>query len=98
MESPISMSLLGQDFCTSPFLNFLFQHVCDFLHVHSKTVAKQHCYKSRDMKGMKTHSMKWPLDEEDSLYSLETSSLLEHEADSTSDYFCDSISISQTSQ
>ena len=98
MESPISMSLIGRDFCTSPFLNFLFQHVCDFLHVHSKTVVKQHCYKSRDIEGMKTHSMKRPLDEEDSLYSLETSSLSEHEADSTSNYFCDSISISQTSQ
>ena len=76
----------------------MFQHVCDCHHVHSKTVAKQHFYRSRDIQGMKTHSMKRPLDEEDSLYSLETSSLSEHEADSTSDYFCDSRSISQTSQ
>ena len=80
------------------FLNFLFQHISDCPRVHSKTVAKQHCYKSRDIKCMKRHSMKRPLDEEDSLYSLETSSLSEHEADSTSDYFCDSRSISQSSK
>ena len=39
---------------------------------------------------MKTYSMKLPLDEEDSLHSLETSSLLDKEVDLTSDIFSES--------
>ena len=94
MESPISMSLIGRYVHPSPFL---FQHVHDFHRVHSKSVAQHYCYKSRDIPDMKTHSMKRPLDEEDSLYSLETSSLSD-EVDLASDFFGGSASISQTSQ
>ena len=58
---------------------------------------QHYCYKSRDIPDMKTHSMKRPLDEEDSLYSLETSSLSD-DIDLASDSFGGSASISQTSQ